>query len=353
MSSGFAARIGIPLMERGLLPESVIRNGIRRLVSRQSARCSHEAESAGGERAAVERFARELRRRPVAPVPDLANVQHYELPAGFFMEVLGSHLKYSCCFWGDAAPDLDGAEQRMLDITIERAGIADGMEVLELGCGWGSLTIELGVRFPGCRITAVSNSALQKQTIERRAGENGIKNVTVLTADMNDFSTEMKFDRVVSIEMFEHMHNYERLMSRIAGWLKQDGKLFLHIFCHRAVPYFFETGGADDWMGRYFFTGGIMPSADLLLEFQEDLSLERQWLVSGTEYERTANAWAHRMDDNRGAIMSVLREHYGPGQARLWYRRWKVFFWACAETFGYDGGREWLVSHYRFSKDAQ
>jgi cyclopropane-fatty-acyl-phospholipid synthase len=350
MNVALEARIGIPLMERGYLPESVIRLGMRRLIAWQIARRASEAESAGGTRAAVDRFADELRQRPIAPVPQKANQQHYEVPAEFFFEVLGKHLKYSGCYWDDGVDDLSTAEARMLDLTIERAQVDDGMEVLELGCGWGAMTIALAERLPRARITAVSNSRLQKQTIERRARERGLNNIDVITADMNEFDTGARFDRVVSVEMFEHMHNYQLLMSRIARWLNSDGKLFVHIFSHRAYPYFFETEGAHNWMGRYFFTGGVMPSEDLLLEFQDDLELEEQWRISGTHYQRTAEAWAENMDRNRDRIMSIFREHYGPKDAARWFMRWKVFFWACAETFGYENGTEWGVSHYRFAR---
>jgi cyclopropane-fatty-acyl-phospholipid synthase len=343
-------RIGIPLMERGYLPEWIIRRGMRRLISWQIARCETDAESSGGSRAAVERFAHKLKQGPIAHVPQKANEQHYEVPAAFFLEVLGDHLKYSACYWADGTDDLSAAEARMLDLTIERAQVSDGMKVLELGCGWGAVTIALAERFRRARITAVSNSRLQKETIDRRARDRGLDNIDVITADMNDFDTDTRFDRVVSVEMFEHMHNFQKLMSRIAHWLKSDGKLFVHIFSHHSYSYFFETDGAHNWMGRYFFTGGIMPSDDLLLEFQDDLKLETHWRISGTHYQRSAEAWAKHMDRNRDRIMSIFRTHYGPKEAARWFMRWKVFFWACAETFGYGNGEEWGVSHYLFAK---
>ncbi|UCH85842.1 MAG: class I SAM-dependent methyltransferase [Candidatus Latescibacterota bacterium] len=340
-------------MERGYLPEWLVRRGMRRLISWQITRRAAQAESVGGTRTAVERFANELRHRPVAPVPQMANEQHYEVPAAFFLEVLGGHLKYSCCLWEKDTHDLDEAEASMLDLTIERAGVTDGMNVLELGCGWGAATLAMAERFPDVHVTAVSNSRLQKETIDARARDRGLTNIEVVTADMNDFATEKRFDRVVSVEMFEHMHNYAELMSRISRWLEPDGKLFVHIFSHATYAYFFETEGAQNWMGRYFFTGGIMPSDDLLLEFDDDLEIEKNWRISGTHYEQTANVWADRMEQRRDRIMSIFRKHYGSKEASRWFMRWKVFFWACAETFGYDNGDQWGVSHYLFSRRAR
>jgi cyclopropane-fatty-acyl-phospholipid synthase len=353
MSLAIETRIGVPLMERGLLPEGLVRLGIRRLIRWQLKRRRAEAEAAGGVERLLDRFVEELGRRPVALVPERANEQHYEVPAAFFDAVLGDQLKYSCCCWDDETRDLNAAEERMLELTIERAGVTDGMKVLELGCGWGSVTLAMARCYRSSRITAVSNSRLQKDTIERLARERGLDNVTVITADMNEFETDAAYDRVVSIEMFEHMQNFRELMSRIHGWLVPGGRLFVHVFSHRCHPYFFETEGAHNWMGRFFFTGGIMPSEDLLPRFQESLGLEKQWRVDGTHYEKTANAWAHNMDRNRERILGILRDFYGAGEEERWYMRWKVFFWACAETFGYNGGADWGVSHYLFSRAPQ
>jgi cyclopropane-fatty-acyl-phospholipid synthase len=350
VSANLETRIGVPIMERGWLPEGIVRLGIRRLIRRQAARRRADAETAGGIEQVTERLVAELVRRRVAPVPEKANEQHYEVPAEFFREVLGRRMKYSCCYWSDDVTDLDAAEERMLDLTIDRAGVSDGMNVLDLGCGWGSAALAMAERFPRSRIKAVSNSRLQKAAIEQSARDRGLENVTVIAADMNDFDTDQRFDRVVSIEMFEHMHNYRELLSRIARWLERDGKLFVHVFCHRNHPYFFETEGAHNWMGRYFFTAGIMPSEDLLTRFQDALTLESQWRVSGTHYRRTADAWAQNMDRNRRRILPVLRDHYGPRGAAHWFVRWKVFFWACAETFGYQDGEVWGVAHYLFSR---
>jgi cyclopropane-fatty-acyl-phospholipid synthase len=237
----------------------------------------------------------------------------------------------------------------MLAVTAERAGLADGQDVLELGCGWGSLTLWMAEHYPASRITAVSNSRTQREFILARAAERGLRNVEVITADANVFATERRFDRVVSVEMFEHMRNYAVLMERISTWLRPGGKLFVHIFCHRSLMYPFTTDREDDWMGRYFFTGGLMPAESTLLYFQDHLRLEEQWRVSGVHYEKTSNAWLANMDARRDAVLQVLRGAYG-AEAERWFHRWRMFFMACAELFGFDGGTQWWVAHYRFAR---
>jgi cyclopropane-fatty-acyl-phospholipid synthase len=338
----------IDLCERGLLPDPVTRFGMRRLLAERL-----RLESAGGGEAEFERFRcrlAELRLSRVAIETQRANEQHYELPAEFFAAVLGPHLKYSCGLWETGVSDLAAAEERMLDLTCARAGITDGQEILELGCGWGSLTLWMASRYPRSRITAVSNSASQRQFILECAAARGLGNVTVITADVNDFEAAGRFDRVVSVEMFEHVRNYAVLMQRISGWLRPGGKLFVHIFCHERLMYPFTTERGDDWMGRHFFTGGLMPSRHTLLYFQHELRVEEQWQVSGRHYERTANAWLERMDARRDTIMPVLARAYGAAEAARWFQRWRMFFMACAELFGYRQGAEWMVAHYRFVK---
>jgi len=336
----------IDLCERGLVPDSLTRFGMRRLMK---ARLSAEEGDRSEQQFEIyqQRLA-ELRQSPVAIETARANEQHYEVPAAFFERVLGKHLKYSCCLFEDESSSLDAAEEAMLRLTARRAELADGQRVLELGCGWGSLTLWMAAQFPGSRITAVSNSSSQRQFILARARERGIDNIEVITADANVFATGERFDRVVSVEMFEHVRNYAALMERISGWLHPGGKLFVHIFCHRSLMYPFTVEGDSDWMARYFFTGGLMPSEQTLLYFQDHLRLERQWRVDGTHYERTSNAWLANQDRARDEIMVVLAAAYGEREAARWFQRWRMFFMAVAELFGYAGGTEWLVGHYRF-----
>ena len=336
----------IELCERGLIPDPLARYGMRRLMA---GRLTAEAADRGeGQFEEYRRRLQALRQSPVAIETAKANEQHYEVPAAFFRQVLGPHLKYSCCWYGDGARSIGEAEEAMLRLTAVRAELADGQNVLELGCGWGSLTLWMAARYPHSRITAVSNSVSQREFILGEARTRGLANVSVITADANVFDTSERFDRVVSVEMFEHLRNYATLMQRIAGWMQPGGKLFVHIFCHRSLLYPFNVDGDQDWMAKYFFTGGLMPSEHTLLNFQDHLTLEEQWRVSGTHYERTANDWLANQDRQRDASMAVLRDAYGPAEAARWFQRWRMFFMAVAELFGYAGGTEWLVGHYRF-----
>ena len=338
------------LAERGLLPDALLRLGMRRLCTQRL-----RDEHAGDPDAAARRNAalvEELRRSPVAIHTDAANRQHYELPPGFFEQCLGPRLKYSGCYYPTGDETLAQAEEAMLALYVRRAELADGQDILELGCGWGSLTLWMAEHLPNARITAVSNSAPQRQFIEAQCRERGFDNVRVLTCDVNRLGLPAAaFNRCVSVEMFEHMRNYQTLLQRIGGWLRADGKLFVHIFCHRTLLYPFETAGEDNWMGRHFFTGGLMPAADTLLWFQDALRIEDRWLVDGTHYQRTANHWLDNQDAHRDAVMAILRKAYGDA-APLWFQRWRMFWMACAELFGYDHGREWMVAHYRFAKGA-
>ncbi|MDA3914665.1 cyclopropane-fatty-acyl-phospholipid synthase family protein [Oleiagrimonas sp.] len=336
----------IGLAERGLVPDSLLRLGIRRLCAQRL-----REERDGHVEQHWERFnalLEELRQSPLAIHTDAANEQHYELPPKFFELCLGKRLKYSSCYFPRGDESLEAGEDAMLRLYGERAELMDGQDILELGCGWGSLTLWMAERYPNARITAVSNSRLQRTHIEHRCRERGLDNVTVVTADVNRLSLEpARYDRVVSIEMFEHMRNYGTLLHNIGSWLKPGGKLFVHIFCHRELMYPFETEGEDNWMGRHFFTGGLMPAADTLLHFQQDLTLEHQWRLSGRHYERTSNLWLANQDARRNEVLAVLGEAYG-ADAELWHQRWRMFWMACAELFGYDHGQEWLVGHYRF-----
>jgi cyclopropane-fatty-acyl-phospholipid synthase len=336
--------IGIEAVEQGLVPDALTRMAIRRLCRERLRESRNEP---GGELdASRSAFLKSLRSGPIALVPELANQQHYELPPEFFAAALGPRRKYSCCYFPSDSTTLPEAEEAALALTCERAEIADGQEILELGCGWGSLSLWMAEHFPNSRIMAVSNSAPQRHFIEAEMLSRGLKNLRVITRDMNGFApVEQTFDRVVSVEMFEHMRNYDCLLRRIASWLRPEGKLFIHIFCHRSLSYPFETVGAANWMGRHFFTGGIMPSADLLNQFNRDLTVSQQYSWSGRHYQRTAEAWLANLDVRRADVLRIVASIYGSTDARRWLNRWRMFFLAVSELFGYADGDEWFVSH--------
>lgn len=335
------------LLEKGLLPDPVIRAGMRSLLSQKIAEEKKDGLEFGQER--IIRLINKLKSSPIAVNTLDANEQHYELPTRFFKLVLGSHLKYSSGYFREGVTHLDDAERDMLAITCERADLRDGQEILEFGCGWGSLSLYMAKHFPSAKILGVSNSRTQKEYIDSQAKARGLKNLEIVTADMNEFETSRRFDRLVSVEMFEHMRNYQKLLAKAASFLDQDAKMFIHIFTHREFAYLYDENDSRDWIAKYFFTGGIMPSDHLLLYFQDHFIIDRHWRVLGTHYQKTAECWLKNMDANRREIMPILQETYG-AEAGKWWNYWRVFFMACAELWGYKEGREWFVSHYLFKK---
>lgn len=331
------------LLSRGLLPDAVVRYGIRRLLRRRL-RALHDGDPVRQGQLLTEWIA-SLDQAPVAIEQDAANAQHYEVPPAFYGLVLGRHRKYSCGYWPQADMDLDAAEAAMLELTCERAGLEDGMRVLDLGCGWGALSLWIAARYPRCQVLAASNSANQRAFIESQRDQRGLRNLECLRADMSQAEPPGRFDRVLSVEMFEHLRNWRRMFARVARWLDPDGRFFLHVFTHRSTGYAFADRGAGDWMARRFFTGGQMPADAQPLHLQDDLAVERHWRVPGTHYQRTAEAWLQNLDRNRDAVARVLGEAAG-NDGRRAANEWRVFFMACAELWGFRQGSEWLVSHY-------
>lgn len=343
----------IDLVEKGYVPDVITRAAMRKLMAQ---RLIDESAGDGEERSRrFNDFLDELRASPIAVETKAANEQHYEVPAEFFHLHLGPRLKYSCALYTNGDETLAQAEEKMFALYAERAQLKEGMRILDLGCGWGSLSLWLAEKFPGSQIVGLSNSHGQREFIMNRAKERGFKNLTILTGNIVDFQIPEEilgagFDRVMSIEMFEHMKNYGLLLKKVSNWMKADAKLFIHIFAHKLLAYHFEVKDGTDWMSQYFFTGGTMPSENLLLNFQDDVKLQQQWWVSGTHYEKTSNHWLAGMDAKKDEIMKVFRQGYGEKEAVIWVNRWRMFYMAVAELFGYNKGNEWGVAHYLFNK---
>jgi cyclopropane-fatty-acyl-phospholipid synthase len=342
------SNLALNWVEQGLVPDRVVRLGIRRLLKERLAEIGDGDAQASARTA--EAFIASLAASEVALMTDKANEQHYEVPAEFFARVLGPHRKYSCCQWDTGTQTLAGAEAAALATTCARAGIGEGQRILELGCGWGSLTLWMAEHHPSSQVTALSNSHSQRVFIEAEAARRGLRNVRVITADFNHFAPAdaERFDRVVSVEMFEHLRNWPEAFRRVAGWLAPGGRFFMHVFVHRSTPYAFVDRDASDWMSRHFFSGGMMPSDDLALRFQDDLRLIERWRWNGRHYAKTSEAWLARMDANRAALGPLFESVYGAEQAATWWMRWRLFFLSCAELFAWDGGECWRVSHYLF-----
>ena len=338
----------LALAEKGFLPDSIVRTGIRQLVEKRMQEIRANNCEAGI--SSLTSFIKAMNAATIAEVPELANAQHYEVPAEFFNHCLGVSRKYSSCFWLSDTEDLDEAEILALQQTCNHADLQDGQAILELGCGWGSLSLWMATHYPKAQITGVSNSNSQREYIMQMAKSLGITNLNIITADMNVFEAPEQYDRIVSVEMFEHMRNWQVLYGKVASWLKPNGKFFKHIFVHRNTPYLFEVQDNDDWMSQYFFSGGMMPSDDLPLHFQDDLKLAQRWRWDGTHYEKTANAWLQNMDANHDLITPILVQTYGAKDAQMWRNRWRMFYMACAELFGHNKGQEWWVGHYLFVK---
>jgi len=344
--SSRGSNLALDWVEQGLVPDRVVRLGIRRLLKERLAEIGDgdaEASARTGEA-----FVASLASSAVALLTEKANEQHYEVPADFFARVLGPNRKYSCCHWDEGTATLGDAEAAALAATCERAGIGDGQRILELGCGWGSLTLWMAERHPTSVVTALSNSHSQRVFIEAEAARRGLGNVRVVTGDFNHFAIDARFDRIVSVEMFEHLRNWPEAFRRVAGWLAPGGRFFMHVFVHRSTPYAFVDRDPGDWMSRHFFSGGMMPSDDLALRFQDDLRLVQRWRWNGRHYARTAEAWLANMDANRVALWPLFESTYGAGQAATWWMRWRLFFLSCAELFGHEGGECWRVGHYLF-----
>jgi cyclopropane-fatty-acyl-phospholipid synthase len=335
------------LLSRELIPDVLIRAAIRKLLRDRLKEIQYN--DIEQKEQIITRFIAQMDSSPIAVNTRDANEQHYEVPTEFYQYALGVHKKYSSCLYL-ADESLDQAELNMLNLTMTRAELADGMNVLELGCGWGSLTMAMAAKFPKSKITAVSNSTTQKEFIDSECVKRNLNNVTIITCDMNDFELKERFDRIVSVEMFEHMRNHRKLLTKLNDMLNDDGKIFIHIFVHKELPYLFEVKDDTDWMSKYFFSGGMMPSDDLFYRSQDIFKIEQHWRVNGRHYAKTARHWLENMDKNRGPVMQLFEKHYKQ-EAKKWWSYWRIFFMSCEELWAYDNGNTWFVAHYLLKKD--
>lgn len=341
-------RLMLASLERNLLPDAVIRRLTRLLLAGRLRSCYKPSPEL--QLSDLLHFVHSLREMPIAVMTEKPKSQHYELPTSFFKIVLGNHLKYSCCYFKDKLSTLEDAEKAMMELYCERSQLKDGHTVLDVGCGWGSLSLYIAQKYSGCKVTGICNSATQKAHIEEQCRELQLGNLGIIVADISTFEMEGSYDRILSIEMFEHMKNYGDLLKKISRWMKADGLLFVHHFCHKAFAYHFEDVNDDDWITRYFFSGGTMPSAHLLLYFQDDVSVVNHWLVNGKHYAQTSEEWLKRMDENKSSIKPIMESTYGKDSAVKWTVYWRTFFLSVAELFGYNNGEEWMVAHFLFKK---
>ena len=337
-----------PLLARGLIPDWILRRGVRS-QGKERLNMMNKVDSTKE----YSKFINEASTGNIAVNTDDANNQHYEVDSEFFKYCLGKNLKYSCCFWDENTLDLDAAEDNMLEIYSQRAQITDGMSILDIGCGWGSLSLFLAQKYPKSEITGVSNSSSQKIFIDSVASERNISNLNIITRDINDFRTEEKYDRILSIEMFEHTKNTKKLMNLINDWLNPNGLFFMHVFAHKENPYYFDRDQKNAWMAKYFFTGGMMPNHNLFKDLKSNLEYQKSWILSGEHYERTSNAWLDKMDQNKSKILSLFERSNSSSVAKRKFHFWRLFYIACAEIFGYDNGNEWVVSHHLFKKSVK
>ena len=327
------------LAESGFIPDALIKIAARYISNKRISKSSIDYDKP--------EIISALSKGVVAEKTSDANKQHYEVPPEYFYHVLGTNLKYSCSLF-DNVNLLDEAETSMLELYIERANIKDGHKILDLGCGWGSFSLYIAKKYPNTNITSVSNSSDQITYIKNEAQKRGLPNIKAYRMDVNSLELNTQFDRIISIEMFEHLRNYKLILSSLNNLLKPDGRLFIHIFCHKKLTYFYEMKNNFDWMTKYFFQGGIMPSKDIFEYFDDELEIINQWDINGNHYSKTCKAWLNNHYINRKKILDVFQKHYD--KPKIWFNRWRIFFLSCEAFFALNNGKEYFVSHYLLKK---